>query len=121
MLATNIADYSGKSCLGEIVTPGYVTDEYNKRYTLLTTFNAHESNLRDAKHITKEQLDVINLVTSWFGFDPDENAVYVKNKITSTLREEYPLQKDFLPEVAVEVEEWMKSCFWSILGDGDNP
>ena len=119
MLATNIADYSEK-LLREIVTPGYVTDEYDKRYTLLTTFNAHESNLRDAKHITKEQLDVINLVTSWFGFDPDENAVYVKNKY------------NFYAEGGVSAKGFSaggsgggggmdEELLWSILGDGDNP
>lgn len=119
MLATNIADYSEK-LLREIVTPGYVTDEYDKRYTLLTTFNAHESNMRDAKHITKEQLDVINLVTSWFGFDPDENAVYVKNKY------------NFYAEGGVSAKGFSaggsgggggmdEELLWSILGDGDNP
>ena len=119
MLATNIADYSEK-LLRETVTPGYVTDEYDKRYTLLTTFNAHESNLRDAKHITKEQLDGINLVTSWFGFDPDENAVYVKNKY------------NFYAEGGVSAKGFSaggsgggggmdEELLWSILGDGDNP
>ncbi len=119
MLATNIADYSEK-LLREIVTPGYVTDEYDKKYTLLTTFNAHESNLRDAKHITKEQLDVINLVTSWFGFDPDENAVYVKNKY------------NFYAEGGVSAKGFSaggsgggggmdEELLWTILGDGENP
>ena len=119
MLATNIADYSEK-LLREIVTPGYVTDEYDKRYTLLSIFNEHEANLREAKHINAEQLAIIDRVTSWFAFDEEHNAVYVKNNY------------NFYAEGAVSARGFAASgggggggmdedLLWSILGDGDNP
>ena len=119
MLATNIADYSEK-LLREIVTPGYVTDEYDKRYTLLSIFNEHEANLREAKHINAEQLAIIDRVTSWFAFDEEHNAVYVKNNY------------NFYAEGAVSARGFAtggggggggmdEDLLWSILGDGDNP
>lgn len=119
MLATNIADYSEK-LLREIVIPGYVTDEYDKRYTLLSIFNEHEANLREAKHINAEQLASINRVISWFAFDEEHNAVYVKNNY------------NFYAEGAVSARGFAtggggggggmdEDLLWSILGDGDNP